>query len=103
MESSLRTKAVKLNITQLEHLASLRIADALHEYDRKTRREWRWEPHLSGPLIRASVLFALEKRKLARWFPGRREGRHEEIPASFGGRMKITNAGKDFLHNAAGL
>ncbi len=94
---------MKVNVTQLAHLASLRVADAVHEYDRKTRREWRWEPHLAGPLIRASVLFSLEKKKLARWFPGKRAGEFEDIPCRFGGRMKVTNAGKNFLHNAAGI
>lgn len=88
---------MKLNLTQYSHLASLSVADALHVYDRKTRREWRWEPHLSGPLIRAAVLFALEKRKLARWLPGVRGGENEGIPTRYGGRMKITNAGKKFL------
>ncbi len=92
-----------LNVVQLEHLAALRVADAAHEYDRKDRREWRWKPHLAGPLIRSSVLFGLERRKLARWTPGKREGKWEDIPSSHGGRMTITLAGKNFLRDAAGL
>ncbi len=94
---------MRLQPNQLEHLAALRVADAVHEYNRETRREWRWQPHLAGPLIRASVLFALERRKLARWFPGVRSGNLESIPARYGGRMKITPAGKNFLTQAAGF
>lgn len=86
-----------LNTTQLEHLASLAVADAVHDYDRKTRREWCWEPHLAGPLIRASSLFALEKRRLARWLPSVRKGENEGIPSRYGGHMKITPAGRTFL------
>lgn len=82
-----------LNLTQLEHLAALGVADAVHEKDRQTRREWQWQPHLAGPLIRSSVLFAIEKRKLARWFPATRNDGLSYV----GGRMKITAAGKQFL------
>jgi hypothetical protein len=81
-----------LNTTQLEHLASLAVADAVHEKDRRTRREWQWKPHLAGPLIRSSVLFALQKRKLARWFPTVTD----DLPYP-GGRMKITADGRRFL------
>lgn len=90
---------MRLQPHQLEHLTALRVADAVHEYDRKTRREWHWQPHLAGPLIRAPILFGLERRKLARWLPGVREG----IPSRYGGRMKITPAGKIFLRDAAGF
>lgn len=81
-----------LNTTQLEHLASLAVADAVHEKDRRTRREWQWQPHLAGPLIRSPVLFALQSRKLARWFPKV----NQDLPYP-GGRMKITADGRRFL------
>jgi hypothetical protein len=89
---------MRLNVPQLEHLAALRVADALHEYDRKTRREWQWQPHLAGPIIRSSILFGLERRKLARWFPAV----SHDLPSYQGGRMKITNAGKNFLVDTMG-
>lgn len=82
--------AMKLNTAQLEHLMSLRVSAATHLYDPKTRREWKWVPHVAGPLIRSPVLFALEKRKLARWMPNADGYYH-------GGRMIITPAGKSFL------
>ncbi len=90
---------MRLQPNQLEHLASLRVADAVHEYSRETRREWQWKPHLAGPLIRSSILYALEKRKLARWFPAEDARGH----LCYGGRMKITAAGKNFLTQAAGM
>lgn len=79
---------MKLNLNQLEHLVSLRVADAVHKYDSRRVLRWQWQPHLAGPLIRSSVLLALEKRKLARWF---------------GRRMKITLAGRNFLTEVTGL
>ena len=90
---------MKLNLVQFSHLASLRVADAVKEYDNKTRREWKWKPHIIAPLIRSSTLYALERRKLARWFPNS----DKDGNLSFGGRMKITPTGKTFLWNAANL
>lgn len=83
-----------LNVAQLEHLAALRVADAHHEKDRRTRRDWKWKPHLAGPMINSRVLEALSRRKLARWFPNF----SNDLPVP-GGHYKITNAGKTFLHN----
>jgi len=88
---------MRLNLAQYSHLASLAVADAVHEKDRRTRREWQWKPHLAGPLIRSSVLFALQSRKLARWFPTVTD----DLPYP-GGRMKITPAGRDFLRITMG-
>ena len=83
-----------LSISQYRHLVQLQLADAHKEHNKCDRREWRWRPHLKGPLIRAASLYALERRKLARWLPNT-DGDAIIIP---GGRMVITVAGKQFLN-----
>jgi hypothetical protein len=83
---------MKLSKSQLRHLVTLRISDAVHEHSKIDRREWRWRPVVNGPLIRSSSLFALQARKLARWMPAYRD----DLPVP-GGRMIITPAGKRFL------
>jgi hypothetical protein len=65
-----------MNLTdaQWKHLVCLRWAKAVKEYDKRTRREYKWEfptiasyaPAAPNP-IRVNVLNALCDRKLVRW------------------------------------
>ena len=89
---------MRLQPNQLEHLAALRVANAVREYDRETRREWQWKPRLSGPMIRPRIMDVLVRRKLARWMPAV----SNDLPAT-GGRYIITSAGKNFLRDADGF
>lgn len=84
---------MKLTKSQNQHLLALRVSDAVHRYSVIDRREWRWAPWITGPLIRSSSLYALESKKLARWMPGID---YAGLPDA-GGRMIITNAGKQLL------